>query len=160
MIVNSMLLVAKLTGLSETHDSSFSFWYNIIRYVILLVPHFSYTACIVGFVSISWSNNMCKLCKTPDAHEACSGSDSKMKQYFEFASKNNSYAILEELLFLIFSSLIYIAFILLMDYKVFSTCYQFIFNKIVGSGESYKDDNEDPDVGGERDKVDAAKARV
>ncbi|XP_050530373.1 phospholipid-transporting ATPase ABCA3-like isoform X2 [Daktulosphaira vitifoliae] len=160
MIVNSMLLVAKLTGLSETHDSSFSFWYNIIRYVILLVPHFSYTACIVGFVSISWSNNMCKLCKTPDAHEACSGSDSKMKQYFEFASKHNSYAILEELLFLIFSSLIYIAFILLMDYKVFSTCYQFIFNKIVGSGESYKDDNEDPDVGGERDKVDAAKARV
>jgi hypothetical protein len=32
------------------------------------------------------------------------------------------------------------------------------FNKIIGSGIGYKDENEDPDIGGERDKVDAAKS--
>lgn len=33
------------------------------------------------------------------------------------------------------------------------------FNTIIGSGIGYKDEDEDPDVGGERDKVDAAKSR-
>ena len=34
-----------------------------------------------------------------------------------------------------------------------------MFNKIIGTGVSYIDENEDPDIGGERDKVDAAKTR-
>lgn len=45
----------------------------------------------------------------------------------------------------------------MIDYKIFHGLYQFVFNKIIGTGDSYKDVNEDPDVGGERDKVDAAK---
>lgn len=67
--------------------------------------------------------------------------------------------ILEETLFLMFSSILYIALIFLFDYKIFARLYQFGFNKVVGTGIGYKDDNEDPDVGGERDKVDAAKNR-
>lgn len=67
--------------------------------------------------------------------------------------------MLEDTLFLLFSSLLYITLILLFDYKVFARLYQMGFNKIVGTGIGYKDDNEDPDIGGERDKVDAAKSR-
>lgn len=65
---------------------------------------------------------------------------------------------MEDTLFLFFSSILYITIILLFDYKVFAHLYQMIFNKIVGTGIGYKDDNEDPDIGGERDKVDAAKS--
>lgn len=46
---------------------------------------------------------------------------------------------------------------MLFDYKVFAYLYQLGFNLIYGTGIVYKDDNEDPDIGGERDKVDAAK---
>lgn len=49
--------------------------------------------------------------------------------------------------------------IFLFDYKIFARLYQFGFNKILGTGVGYKEDNEDPDIGGERDKVDAAKSR-
>lgn len=45
----------------------------------------------------------------------------------------------------------------MFDYKVFARAYQICFNKIVGTGIGYKGDTEDPDVGDERDKVDAAK---
>lgn len=83
-----------------------------------------------------------------------------MKQnYFEFKSDKNKSGILEESLFLLFSSILYIVIVLLFDYKIFARLYQLSFNAIVGSGEGYKDDNEDPDVGGERDKVDAAKTQ-
>jgi len=57
----------------------------------------------------------------------------------------------------LFSSILYASIILLFDYKIFQRLHQIIFNKIIGTGISYKDVNEDPDVGGERDKVDAAK---
>lgn len=66
---------------------------------------------------------------------------------------------MEETLYLLFSSILYIAIILLFDYKIFARLYQFVFNTIVGTGIGYKKDDEDPDVGGERDKVDAAKSR-
>lgn len=65
---------------------------------------------------------------------------------------------MEGTLYLLFSSLLYIAIILLFDYKVFAYLYQLGFNLIYGTGIVYKDDNEDPDIGGERDKVDAAKS--
>lgn len=84
---------------------------------------------------------------------------SKPKSYFVFKSEENASGILEETLFLLFSSVLYIAIIFLFDYKIFARLYQFCFNKVVGTGIGYKDDNEDPDVGGERDKVDAAKNR-
>ncbi|XP_050431314.1 phospholipid-transporting ATPase ABCA3-like isoform X2 [Adelges cooleyi] len=158
LIINNILYLVKAILVKPDNEVT---WFHIVRYIVLLVPHFSYSSCIVGFVTISWENNRCKICKTPDMEEACSGSaDFKPKKYFEFASTENPDGILSELLFLIFSSLIYYFFILLMDYKVFARMYQFIFNTIVGSGVSYKDDDEDPDVGGERDKVDAAKVRT
>jgi len=82
---------------------------------------------------------------------------SERKSYFVFKSDKNPNGILEETLFLLFSSILYISIILLFDYKIFHRLHQFVFNKIIGTGVSYKDMNEDPDVGGERDKVDAAK---
>lgn len=85
--------------------------------------------------------------------------DSKQKSYFVFASDENKSGILKETLFLLFSSILYIAIILLFDYKVFARLYQFGFNQIVGTGVGYKGDFEDPDVGDERDKVDAAKSK-
>lgn len=82
---------------------------------------------------------------------------SERKSYFVFKSDENPNAILEETLLLLFSSILYISIILFFDYKIFHRLHQFVFNKIIGTGVSYKDMNEDPDVGGERDKVDAAK---
>lgn len=64
---------------------------------------------------------------------------------------------MEQTLFLLFSSILYIAIILLFDYKIFARLYQFCFNKIIGTDVGYKGDFEDPDIGDERDKVDAAK---
>ncbi|XP_025190796.1 ATP-binding cassette sub-family A member 3-like isoform X2 [Melanaphis sacchari] len=131
---------------------------NIIRLIILIVPHFSYSACISGFIKIAWENNMCRVCKSRFIAEKCKNySDFERKSYFVFKSNENPDGILEETLFLLFSSILYIAIILLFDYKIFHQIYQFVFNKIIGTGVSYKDVNEDPDVGGERDKVDAAK---
>lgn len=85
--------------------------------------------------------------------------DSKSKSYFVFPSKGNDFGILEETLYLFFSSILYLVIILLFDYKIFARLYQLVFNTILGTGIGYKNDDEDPDVGGERDKVDAAKSR-
>lgn len=82
---------------------------------------------------------------------------SKPKSYFVFKSEKNPYGILEETLFLFFSSILYISIILLFDYKIFNWLYQYAFNIIIGTGDSYRDVNEDPDVGSERDRVNAAK---
>lgn len=56
-----------------------------------------------------------------------------------------------------FSSLLYILLILLFDCKIFLRIYQCGFNTIVASDRTDKDDNEDPDIGMERDKVNDAK---
>lgn len=49
---------------------------------------------------------------------------------------------------------------LLFDYKIFARLYQFGFNIIVGTGINDIDDNDDPDIGAERDKVDAFKKNL
>ncbi|XP_060852919.1 phospholipid-transporting ATPase ABCA3-like isoform X2 [Rhopalosiphum padi] len=128
---------------------------NLIRLSVLIIPHFAYSSCISGFIQIAWENNMCKVCKSPFIVEKCKSIE--RKSYFVFKSDKNPNGILEETLFLLFSSILYIVIILLFDYKIFHRLYQFVFNEIIGTGVSYKDVNEDPDVGGERDKVDAAK---
>jgi len=154
---------------------------NIIRIISLIIPHFAYSACIARFIQIAWENNMCKICKSSFTAEKCKSKYlifffilclprliilyfnildpiySERKSYFVFKSSENPNGILEETLFLLFSSIVYIIIILLIDYKIFHRLYQFVFNKIIGTGKSYRDVNEDPDVGGERDKVDAAK---
>lgn len=67
--------------------------------------------------------------------------------------------ILKETLMIGFSSLLFIILILLLEYKIFARLYQFIFNKFIGTSISYKDENEDPDIRGERDQVNTAKNR-
>jgi len=76
-----------------------------------------------------------------------------------FASDENEFGILEETLFLLSSSILYITIVLLFDYKVFARLYQLILNTFIGTGDSYRDDSEDSDVSDEKDKVDAAKIK-
>lgn len=85
--------------------------------------------------------------------------DSKLKSYFVFKSDENQSGILEETLFLFFNSILYITIILFFDYKIFFRLYQYGFNAIVGTGIGFKEDTEDPDINGERDKVSAAKTK-
>lgn len=47
--------------------------WNIIRLILLIIPHFSYSMCICGFIQITWENNMCKICKSSDMIEMCAG---------------------------------------------------------------------------------------
>lgn len=157
MFINTGLYILKDLIRENNKTSSFN-TLNIIRLIVLIVPHFSYSSCISGFLQITWENNMCKVCKSPFMDEKCKDMYSTRKSYFVFKSDKNPYGILEETLFLLFSSILYTSIILLFDYKIFHRIYQFVFNKIIGTGVSYKDMNEDPDVGGERDKVDAAKS--
>ncbi|XP_026821418.1 ATP-binding cassette sub-family A member 3-like [Rhopalosiphum maidis] len=130
---------------------------NIIRLILLIIPHFSYSSCLVGFLLITWENNMCKVCKSTMVEMCTDAIGSKPKSYFVFKSDKNPYGILEETLFLFLSSILYISIILLFDYKIFPLLYQYAFNKIIGTGESYRDVNEDSDVSKERDKVNVAK---
>eukprot|EP00102_Acyrthosiphon_pisum_P016671 XP_008187710.2 PREDICTED: ATP-binding cassette sub-family A member 1-like [Acyrthosiphon pisum] len=130
---------------------------NIIKLIILIIPHFSFPLCLSGFIKITWENNMCKICKSPKMIEVCKAIGSKRKSYFVFKSDEDPNGILEETLFLLLSSILYISVILLFDFKIFHRLYQYVFNKIYGTGVSYRDVNEDPDVSSERDKVNAAK---
>lgn len=66
---------------------------------------------------------------------------------------------MEETLFLFFSSILYIALLLLFDYKVFANLYRLYFNATVGTDIGYKDDFEDPDVCDEKDRVNLAKTK-
>ncbi|KAL5235297.1 hypothetical protein ACI65C_002707 [Semiaphis heraclei] len=157
MFISTGLYILKDIIRDHNKTSSFN-TLNIIRLIVLIIPHFSYSSCISGFLQIAWENNMCKVCKSPVTIELCKNAIySERKSYFVFKSDKNPNGILEETLFLLFSSILYISIILLFDYKIFHRLYQFVFNKIIGTGISYKEMNEDPDVGGERDKVDAAK---
>lgn len=58
--------------IQQNKISLLNFW-NIFRYVTLLIPHFSYSACIANFLEIAWENNRCKICHTRDMKEACNG---------------------------------------------------------------------------------------
>lgn len=85
--------------------------------------------------------------------------DYKRKNYFVFASNENEFGILEETLFLLSSSILYITIVLLFDYKVFACLYQLILNTFIGTGDNYRNNSEDSDVTDEKDKVDAAKIK-
>lgn len=77
--------------------------------------------------------------------------------YFVLPSEENkNHGILEETLFLLFSSIIYVAIILLFDYKVFGRVYQYFFNTVIGTDIGYKGDIKDLNVCDERYIVDAA----
>lgn len=71
MILNNVMYFIKEI-ISEKNDiSPFNAW-NIIRYISLLIPHFSYSSCIAGFLETSWENKRCKICSnSPNVAEAC-----------------------------------------------------------------------------------------
>lgn len=151
--------------------------WNICRYIVLMIPHLSYLSCITGFIQITWENTTCKLSKIM---EECYGlhfffvffftcwlfiwnvldsANFKPKSFFVFRTDENKYAILEETLFLLFSSILYIVLLVLIEYRIFARLHHFGFNIIVGTGVGYKSKDEDPDVGLERDRVKAAVSR-
>jgi len=177
MFINTGLYILK-DLIREYNRISFFNTLNLLRLIVLIIPHFSFPLCLLGFLKITWANNMCKVCKSPKMIEVCKGKflfffflffisninnfnilaiGSKRKNYFVFKSDEDPNGILEESLFLLLSSILYISIILLFDYKIFHPLYWYLFHKIYGAGVSYRDVNEDPDVGSERDKVNAAK---
>lgn len=72
LFVNNMMFFLKSIIIEENEKSLFNFW-NIFKYVTLIFPHFSYSSCIAGFLQIAWQNNRCKVCKSPNMAEGCSG---------------------------------------------------------------------------------------
>lgn len=72
MFINTGLYILKDLIRENNKTSSFN-TLNIIRLIVLIVPHFSYSSCISGFLQITWENNMCKVCKSPFMDEKCKG---------------------------------------------------------------------------------------
>ncbi|VVC36007.1 ABC transporter-like,P-loop containing nucleoside triphosphate hydrolase,AAA+ ATPase domain,ABC [Cinara cedri] len=160
MFINNMLYLMKNLIRQMNQNNPYNFW-NIMKHIALIIPHFSYSSCITGFIEIAWHNNKCKVCKSPDMPKICQNSDnSEPRNYFEFESDTNPDGILKPTLCLLFSGLLYISIILIHDYKIFACLYQMAINSTIGTNISYKDDNEDPDVSCEQKKVDAAKNKL
>lgn len=71
LFINNALLVMRDIIRVENKINPYNYW-NIFRHIVLIIPHFSYSSCIAKFLQITWENNRCKICKTPDVVEACS----------------------------------------------------------------------------------------
>lgn len=56
----------------ENKTNPFNFW-NIFKHITLIIPHFSYSLCIAGFLEITWENHRCEICKSPNMIEGCRG---------------------------------------------------------------------------------------
>lgn len=56
--------------MNPNQSSSFNFL-NICRYIILMIPHFSFLLCIAGFLEITWENNKCEVCNSPTMAKEC-----------------------------------------------------------------------------------------
>lgn len=72
IINNTMFLMKDIIYIDNKTDP-YNYW-NIARYISLIIPHFSYASCIGGFIEIAWKNNRCKMCKNSDISEACGSS--------------------------------------------------------------------------------------
>jgi len=70
MFISTGLYILKDIIRERNTTSSFN-TLNIIRLIVLIIPHFSYSSCISGFLQITWENNMCKVCKSPVMIEIC-----------------------------------------------------------------------------------------
>lgn len=84
------------------------------------------------------------------------GFKSEKLRFFVFSSESNNFGILEETLYLFFSSVLYIAIILLLEHKLFARAYQCYLNMFIGTDVEYEDDCEDSDINDERNKVHSA----
>lgn len=45
--------------------------WNIFRYTTLIIPHFSYSASLAGFLQIAWENHRCEVCNSPELAKIC-----------------------------------------------------------------------------------------
>lgn len=70
MFINVFLGILKEIIREKNKIDSFNIL-NIIRLIILIIPHFSFSLCISGFLEITWENNVCKICKSPNMIEEC-----------------------------------------------------------------------------------------
>lgn len=66
------MFLMKTINPNEDYTSPLNFW-NILKYIALIIPHCSFTSCIEGFLKISWENNRCKVCKAPNMADECEG---------------------------------------------------------------------------------------
>jgi len=57
MFVNIILTLMSNTIREENKINYFNTM-NIIRLIILIIPHFSFSLCISGFIIITWENNL------------------------------------------------------------------------------------------------------
>lgn len=71
LFINNALLIMSDAIREENKTNPYNYW-NIFRYIVLIIPHISYSSCIAKFLQISWENNRCKICKSRDMLEACS----------------------------------------------------------------------------------------
>jgi len=72
MFINIILILLN-NLIREKNKINYFNTMNIIRLIILIIPHFSFPLCLSGFLKITWENNMCKVCKSPKMIEVCKG---------------------------------------------------------------------------------------
>lgn len=72
MFVNNALYFLNDFLRQENTISPYNFW-NILKHIVLIVPHISYSSIITGFINISWKNNRFKICKSSNMEEASHG---------------------------------------------------------------------------------------
>lgn len=70
--VNNTMYVLKPIFYIQNKEDPYNYW-NIFRLISLIIPHFSYSSCLAGFLDITWENNRYKVCKSPDMLEALLG---------------------------------------------------------------------------------------
>lgn len=58
--------------IEQSEIDPYHFW-NISRHIMLIIPYFSYSSCIAGFIEITWKNKICKICASSTIADECRG---------------------------------------------------------------------------------------
>ncbi|KAJ9595472.1 hypothetical protein L9F63_013336, partial [Diploptera punctata] len=114
-----------------------------LKYVLEFVPHFSVSFGLLRFADLVYSNNICKVqnvnCNLDKNNTCCNPNCEDgfcpdiYKPYLEFSSSDNTNALGLELLYLGIDSLIYICFIMLIEFEVFTNLTARLMKKKFGS---------------------------
>lgn len=72
MFVNNILYLMKEMIMNNNKITPFNFW-NILKHIVFIIPHFSYSSSIAGFINISWKNNRFIVCNSSNMEEASYG---------------------------------------------------------------------------------------
>lgn len=72
LIINSVIFIIKDFMIELNAISPYNIL-NILRYASLIVPYFSFSSCIMGFLQISIENHKYKICDSPDVISIRSG---------------------------------------------------------------------------------------